>query len=233
MKIHAIQHHPAENLGFVAKWIEQNCCELSLTHAYADETMPSPQNFDALILLGAPMGVYEEPDHPWMTKEKRLIESALKDNKKILGICFGSQILANVLGAKVYPHHQKEIGWFPIELTPDGMNSPLSHLGPEPFMAFHWHGDTFELPPQAKHLAFSSACANQAFSCGENILGLQFHPEISEEIIQNMAHDEKAELLLGTPFVQPEEKILEYFHYDEPAQQKIFAMLSDFFKAKA
>lgn len=229
MRFHAFQHHPAENLGYISCWIAHHGLDLKITHPYSGQPMPPVDDMDCLILLGAPMGVYEETSYPWITQEKLLLKKAMAQNKKILGICFGAQMLASVLGAKVYPHVQKEIGWFPIELTPQGRNSALKSLSPSPFTVFHWHGDTFDLPTKALHLASSAACPHQAFSHGDNILGLQFHPEISEDIIRDMAHDEKKELLLGTPYVQTEEEILRHFHYDAAAKAKIFAMLDEFF----
>ena len=135
-------------------------------------------DFDWLIILGGPMNIYEEDKYPWLSKEKEFIHQAIASDKIVLGICLGAQLMADVLGGKVQRNVHREIGWFPVKLMPESKASRIFRVLPEEFMALHWHGDTFELPPGAVHTAESQACKNQAFELGKAI-GLQFHLESS------------------------------------------------------
>jgi GMP synthase (glutamine-hydrolysing) len=131
---------------------------------------------DLLIVLGAPVGVYEMDRYPFLATELALLEARLAAARPTLGICLGAQLIARALGARVYPSGIKEIGWAPLTLTAAGSTSPLAHLGTTPVL--HWHGDTFDLPNGSTHLAATPQCANQAFAVGPHVLGMQFHPEI-------------------------------------------------------
>src|SRR5690606_32591469 len=114
---------------------------------------------------------------PWMKEEKKLIEKAILKGKRVIGICLGAQLIADVLGARVFPNKEKEIGWFPIELTEEGQKSPFFAGFNKTETVFHWHGDTFEIPKGAEHIASSKVCENQAFLFDHKVLGLQFHLE--------------------------------------------------------
>src|SRR5262245_38340939 len=128
---------------------------------------------DLLVVLGGPIGAYEDHRYPFLKTELQVIERALIAGSRILGICLGAQLLARVLGARVFPGTRKEIGFRSVQLTDAGLNSSLTALGALPVL--HWHGDTFDLPIGAKRLAASTLYENQAFSAGDRILGLQFH----------------------------------------------------------
>ena len=130
---------------------------------------------DLVAVLGGPIGAYEEAIYPFLVDELALIERRLASGRPIIGICLGAQLMARALGAKVYPSGVKEIGWSPLSLTEAGQQSPLRHL--EGGSVLHWHGDTFDLPDGAVHLASTPLCRNQAFSRGATALGLQFHIE--------------------------------------------------------
>ena len=140
-----------------------------------------------LIVLGGPMGVYETERYPWMTEEIDRVACAVRAGKPVLGVCLGSQILAAALGARVYPHARKEIGWDDIELLAGARDDPLLTGLPSTVKAFHWHGDTFDLPAGAVHLASSRTCRNQAFRFGPNAWGLQCHLEIDRDDPLNWA----------------------------------------------
>ena len=131
---------------------------------------------DALVVLGGPIGAYEDDRYPFLSDELRLIERALKQQIPVLGICLGAQLLARALGARVYPGAGREIGIAPINLTAEGEASCLKHLAPD-HRVFHWHGDTFDLPDGVVRLASTAMTPNQAFSHGARVLGLQFHIE--------------------------------------------------------
>jgi GMP synthase (glutamine-hydrolysing) len=132
---------------------------------------------DLLIVLGGPIGAYEEAQYPFLTDEIAVIRKRFNFARPALGICLGAQLFARALGARVYPGAAKEIGWSPLTLTPQGKQSPLRHLEGVPVL--HWHGDTFDLPDGATLLASTKLCPNQAFSYGKSVMAFQFHPEAS------------------------------------------------------
>ncbi len=174
-----IQHVPYEGLFEIERWLAEGHGRLARLSIFNNEPFPELDTFDSLVIMGGPMGCYDEPKFSWLAPEKRFIAQAIEADKRVLGICLGSQLVAEVLGGRVYQHHLEEIGWFPVQLTAAGEESRFFR-GVEPtFVPFHWHGDTFELAPSCIQLAGSKGCANQAFSYGDRVLGLQFHLEFS------------------------------------------------------
>ncbi len=139
-----------------------------------------------LIVMGGPMGVYESRRYPFLSDEMRFIEQALHSEKPVLGICLGSQLLAATLSAQVRPAKQKEIGWYPVMLTPLAREDLLWKDADHSFTAFHWHGDMFQLPRGTVHLASSGLTDNQAFRYGSCAYGLLFHLEVTEQMIRQM-----------------------------------------------
>lgn len=145
---------------------------------------PSIEKYNGLIILGGHMGVYEADKYKHIKIEMQLIEEALKKNIPILGICLGAQLLAHVLGGSVKKSSEKEIGWSSINLTSEGLRDPLlSHFNPRETI-FQLHGDTFDIPHSATHLAESEVCRGQAFRYGDKVYGLQFHLEVDAPMIQ-------------------------------------------------
>ena len=179
MKIHWLQHADFEDLGCIAPWLAARGDTVTHTRLYAGETLPQVDSFDWLIVMGGPMNIYEYEAYPWLRAEKAFIKAAVEAKKKLLGICLGAQLIADVLGAPVTRNAQQEIGWFPVTLKPAARTSVLFQDFPETFNAFHWHGDTFALPPGAKPLMASEACANQAYELDGRIAGIQFHLEVT------------------------------------------------------
>ncbi len=178
MKIHWLQHEPFEGLGAMDGWLRERGHTLSCTRFYAGEATPtSPDCFDWLIVMGGGMNIYQYRDHPWLRAEKRLIGKAIVAGKRVLGICLGAQLIADVLGGKVWQNDEREIGWFPVHAVPSEAVSPFAF--PPETLVFHWHGDTFSLPPESIWLAKSAGCAYQAFAVGSRVLGLQFHLEMT------------------------------------------------------
>jgi GMP synthase (glutamine-hydrolysing) len=156
--------------GFAIRYVEAGIDDLALAG-----------DADLTVVLGGPLGAYEEAIYPHLTTELALIERRLKADRPLLGICLGSQLMARVLGARVYPGTRgKEIGWAPITLTEAGAQSGLRHLVHERTAVLHWHGDTFDLPNGATRLASSRQYENQAFRFGMRALALQFHAEATE-----------------------------------------------------
>jgi GMP synthase (glutamine-hydrolysing) len=138
---------------------------------------------DLLVVLGGPIGVYEQDDYPFLKGELAAIAERLAAMRPTLGICLGAQLMANALGAKVAPGPAKEIGWAPLELTASGRTSPLRHLDGVPVL--HWHGDNFALPAGTEHLASTVHCPFQAFAKGPNLLAMQFHIETDAQRIES------------------------------------------------
>jgi GMP synthase-like glutamine amidotransferase len=180
MRVHWLQHAEHEGLGSIAPWLAARGLRLRGTRLYAGEMPPAPDEFDWLIVMGGPMNIYEHERHPWLIAEKKLIRDACVRNKKILGICLGAQLLADVTGGRVTQNKCQEIGWFDVQITAEGASSPFLQGLPATFKPFHWHGDTFSIPKGSANLLKSDACVNQAFD-GPGRLGLQFHLEVTLE----------------------------------------------------
>ncbi len=207
-RIHCLQHVPFEGLGYIETWIKEKQHHLTYTRFYEDRfQLPDLSQIDWLIVMGGPMGVYDDDLYPWLKVEKDFLKEAISANKVVLGICLGSQLIANVLGCKIFSNKHKEIGWFDVELTPEGKHHFLFDGAPETFKVFHWHGDTYKLPEGATHLAFSTACTSQAFSFSDQVLGLQFHLEITPDSLLGMLDAGGDELIKNT-YVQTKQEIL-------------------------
>ncbi len=196
LRIHYFQHVPFEGLGCIENWIDEQGHVLSSTKFYQNDSLPALDDIDWLIIMGGPMGVYDESKYDWLKAEKKFIDLAIKADKKVIGICLGSQLIAEALGSKVYPNHEKEIGWFPIRITADGQKNRLLSSLPESFEVFHWHGDTYDLPRGAKCLLESAGCKNQAFLYSDRVLALQFHFEVTAETIKEMVLHGREELIV-------------------------------------
>ena len=202
MKLHYLQHVPFEDIGVIRQWAERGGFAITRTRLFAGEGFPDIGSFDWLVVMGGPMGIHDHAEHPWLADEKRFLKTAIGAGKTILGICLGAQLLADALGARVYPGPQKEIGWFPIRRAPGA--PPLL---PEELMAFHWHGDTFDIPRDAVRLASSEACANQGFVHGDRVVALQFHLETTQESMEALIENCADELVGEAPFVQSAEQM--------------------------
>jgi GMP synthase (glutamine-hydrolysing) len=154
-------------------------------HPHAE---PEIERYQGLVVLGGPMNVDQVDAHPHLLTEMRLIERAMKREMPILGICLGAQLIAKTLGAAVRPSPEKEIGWYDVAPTEDASADPLlGHFEPRERI-FQWHGDMFDLPHGAVHLARSPSCENQAFRYDDNVYGFQFHMEVDEHLIERWLH---------------------------------------------
>ena len=177
------RHLIEEDLGTFARTLE----ELGYSYTYIDTPDFDFSGFDVLapdilIVMGGTMGVYETNDHPYLAEEINLIKTRIDAGLPVLGVCLGAQLIAASMGAKVYKgDNGVEIGWHTLALNDDGRASALAHLSADKTNMFHWHGDTFELPEGAILLASSENYAHQAFSYGDHVLALQFHPEVNEQ----------------------------------------------------
>jgi GMP synthase (glutamine-hydrolysing) len=181
----AIRHVHFEDCGSLAAALHDHGFDIRYVEAgredLRDLDVTTP---DLVIGLGGPVSVYEAHRYPWITDELRLFERRIKARRPVLGICLGSQMLARVLGARVFPG-LKELGWSPLILTPEGAASVIAPLGPDNTSMLHWHGDTFDLPPKATLLASSDQVAHQVFSCERFVLAFQCHPEVRHADIES------------------------------------------------
>ena len=207
MHIHYIQHVPFEGLGSIEPWAQQKSHSLTGTRPYLSEDFPPVEDIDLLVVMGGPMNIYEESLYPWLVAEKRFLDKAINKGRSVVGICLGAQLLAGVLGARVYANAHKEIGWFPVATTETARTSTLFSTFPQHFEAFHWHGDTFDIPKGAKHIARSAACENQAFVYDERIVGLQFHLETTPANVQLLI-DNCADEIVPGPYIQDSRTML-------------------------
>lgn len=179
VNVAVIRHVAFEDLGILGEMFAARGWNVTYIEApVADWKTFDPLAPDLLVVLGGPIGVYEDDLYPFLKSEIAALEKRLKADKPTLGICLGAQLIAGALGARVYPNREKEIGWSPLILSKAGYTSPVRHLGPEHTFMFHWHGDTFDLPKDATLLAGTGVCFHQIFSWGKKTLGFQCHPEV-------------------------------------------------------
>lgn len=220
MKAHYLQHVPFEGLGYIERWLRQRGAAITATRFFqpleGNNQLPGLDSFDFLIIMGGPMSVNDEADLPWLVQEKSFVRAAVAAGKPVLGVCLGAQLIAASLGAKVYPNGLKEIGWWPVygkDASVGGFSFPAS------LHVFHWHGETFDLPPGATLLASSNGCINQAFALEEKVVGLQFHMETTPGSAAQLVENCRDELVEG-PCIQPEIAILatEATQYDQASE---------------
>ncbi|CAM5397251.1 GMP synthase [Streptomyces spiroverticillatus] len=180
----AIRHIAFEDLGSFEQVLRDRDFDVTYVDAAQGHVRARVERRrpDLLVVLGGPMGAGETDAYPFLEEEMALIRAHLSRAKPLLGICLGAQLIAAALGAKVFPAEAKELGWGRVDLSGEGAVSPLAALtGP----VLHWHGDTFDLPPGATHLASTPVCRNQAFAIGRTVLGLQFHPELRGSAVES------------------------------------------------
>lgn len=204
MRAHYLQHVAFEGLGCIEAWLVAAGYEVSCTRLFAGQTLPELAAIDLLVIMGGPMSVNDEAAYPWLVAEKAFVRQAIEGGVAVLGICLGAQLMARAMGARVYPNAVKEIGWFPVQgVAPSGAGFCFA----ESVEVFHWHGETFDLPEGAVHLARSAGCVNQAFQLGRRAIGLQFHLETTPSSAKAIATHCRDELVPDT-YVQSEDEIL-------------------------
>jgi len=174
-----IRHLAFEDLGGFADVLTRRGFEIKYYDAGVDDLAGvDPLGGDLLIVLGGPISSNDVDDYPFLETEIDLLRRRIAADRPTLGICLGAQLIARALGARVYAGPIKEIGWSPLQLTPVGRNTPMQHLADPNLAVLHWHGETFDLPDGAVHLAASDKYPNQAFMLGST-LALQFHAEVT------------------------------------------------------
>lgn len=198
----ALRHIHFEDLGILDSVLAAHGYQVQYRDPTVDELdVQETARADLLIVLGGPIGACDEQIHPFLASELNVVQQRLRSGRPLLGICLGAQLIARALGAKVYPLGGKEIGFSALTLTTAGQASVLAELGDTPVL--HWHGDQFDIPAGADRLASTSVGANQAFSVGRNVLGLQFHLEADASKIERWLVGHASEL--GQAGIDPRE----------------------------
>lgn len=195
MSILIIKNIPAEGPGTIEEHLKSRGMQYKILEFSKGEQVSDIEGYSHLIVMGGPMAVYEMDKYTYLQPETELIKAFIEKGKAVLGICLGAQMIAHALGAKVYPGGTEEVGWYNVDLTPEGMEDPavsaLSVNNAPHAEVFQWHGDTFDLPRNAVRIASTEVYQNQAFRYGSNVYALQFHIEVTPEIIREWFEDEK------------------------------------------
>ncbi len=206
MKLHYFQHVPFEDLAKIENWAILNNFQISSTKFFNDYNKIDIDSIDWLVIMGGPMNIYEYGKYPWLKEEKLMIEKFIKKGKFVLGICLGAQLIADVLGVRVYKNNYKEIGWLPINFIKK-QNHILDNIFLDSIHVFQWHGDTFNIPEGAIKIASSEACPNQGFIYENKVIGLQFHIESTLKSIKKLIRSCGNEIKIDR-YIQNEQEIL-------------------------
>ncbi|MDR1451607.1 MAG: gamma-glutamyl-gamma-aminobutyrate hydrolase family protein [Helicobacteraceae bacterium] len=196
MKARILQHIWFEDCGTIAEALRDRGFEIAVTRFDDGDKLPPIEAIDLLVIMGGFMSANDEDMYDWLKAEKAFIKRAIETGVKTFGICLGAQLIASALGAKTYKNAQKEIGWHKITACGD------SFLPPEA-LAFHWHGDTFDLPEGATLAASSAVCENQAFTIDDNVIAFQFHAEVTPSGVRLLIENCRDELI-DAPYIQSE-----------------------------
>jgi GMP synthase-like glutamine amidotransferase len=219
--LHILQHTAKDGPGLISEWADSRGWEIRLIRVYQNEKLPEAETRPNLLILGGYMNIYQHRDHPWLITEKQMLSKYIEVGSLMFGICLGGQLLADTLGAKITQNPVKEIGWFPVNFTSEA-KSYFPDL-PENLTVLHWHEDTFSLPKDAVRLATSKACSEQGFFWKNQVLGLQFHPEV------NVGLSTKSEDLTekSSASVQDRQTLVAGYHEHPAYAKKIFFGLLD------
>lgn len=184
MRVAVVMHVENEGPGVFSEVLEAAGASVQVVHLNRGETLPEPGALEAAIVLGGPMNVYEEAIHPFLRDEDRFLRAAAGRGLPVLGICLGAQLIAKAAGAAVTKNRVKEVGWYTVSLTEDGVRDRLFRELPPSLTVLQWHEDTFEVPAAGTLLATGRDCINQAFRVG-NSWGLQFHLEVDRPMLRD------------------------------------------------
>ena len=206
LKVHIVQHSAGDGAGAVETFLTEKGCEISYTRLDRKDSFPSGPNSDVLMTFGAAASMAMNRP-PWVDSEQTLVRQYVDADKPILGICFGSQLVASALGAEVKRNDFPEVGWFPVEPTEAITDTIAGTVFTEPIWAFHWHEDTFEIPPGAKPIFRSDGCTNQGYALGNQIYGFQFHLEANQRTVDIFLAASSMHRRKGEVYVQNADQI--------------------------
>ncbi len=222
MRVHIIIHAPFEKPGIIESWAISKGHDLSSTHTYKGGKLPDVTTMDFLVIMGGPQSPTEIDKYPYLRDEITLAKQAVEQNKAVLGVCLGAQIIGESLGATTERSPNKEIGVFSIHLTKDGEADAIFKMFPKSFDVMHWHNDMPGLSQGAKLLAYSEGCPRQVVKYSDRVYGLQCHMEMTTELIKGMVEHCAKDLKPGQ-YVQGGEKLLENSMVD--INQKMISIL--------
>ncbi len=231
MTVQIIKHIDIEGPGTIGNFLDDDGISYNIIDVFNEEPLPnSLSNTSAVIVLGGPMNVYEEEEYSFLRKEDGFLKEVIEEGLPTLGFCLGAQLIAKATGALVKQNPQKEIGWFNVSMTGEGTSDPLFEGFQGVFDVFQWHGDTFDIPEGAVRLAESELCPNQAFRVGHNIYGLQFHVEVTDEMIYQWldAYRDEVDSLIG--IVDPDQIIADTKTKSESYKAQARLFCSNFVK---
>jgi len=218
-----------ETPGTILEWIKLHKHTITYTNFFEKEfNLPQAGKYDCLLIMGGDMNVDEEEKFQWLKEEKQQIKKSIDAGKKVIGICLGSQLVATVLGKKVYKGKEKEIGFFPVNFNDKALEHSLFNHFSKEYTVFHWHGDTFDLPDNAELVASTAVCRSQAFIINNSVMGLQFHFEMNETVIEDMILHGNDELLEEGNYIQDVEEIRKGYHHLQQNKKDIFLLLDKF-----
>jgi len=205
-----LRHTQAEGLGLLANALRDMGVHNRVLDVPRGDALPRDvRSVGGVIVLGGPMGAYDAAQHAFLKTESSFIEKAMEAGRPVLGVCLGAQLIAQVLGARVYPGERREVGWAPVELTDDGKDDPLFLGLGDAFTVFHLHGDTYELPPDAVNLARSPLYEQQAFRWGDTVYGFQFHLEFTEPMISRLVSESQSQQYIADAGVDSQRLLAE------------------------
>ena len=226
MKFHVLQHAAYEGPGEIAVWAEKHGHSITISHLYGGDALPALHDFEALIIMGGEMNIYQYRDWPWLQPETEFIQAALQHGKRAIGICLGAQFLADVLGSRVVQNPVYELGWYPVTWTAESRKW-FPEL-PSTCPVLHWHGDRFGLPEGAIRLATSEGCPEQGFVIPGKALGLQFHMEVDPALVK-LYVESQASWPLGKYVQDPSQILSEAGKHCETNRHLLHGMLDQFF----
>jgi GMP synthase-like glutamine amidotransferase len=208
LRVQIIQHSAADASAAVLPILDLLGHQVSITRLDRGDEIPGDVDHDVLMMFGGGISLTSKEPPPWVEPEKCLIRRYVDRDRRVLGICLGAQLIAAALGASVRRNREPEVGWHQVSKVDGAAETGVASSLPKSMTAFHWHQDTFEIPPGARRLFQSPATRNQAFAIGDHIFGFQFHFEANERTVRTFVAVSSLLQKEGR-FVQSEAEILQ------------------------